>query len=287
MRSLALLANHGSGSGDAAEVAELLRAAGAEVAEFEIGDWERAASSGAERIAVAGGDGSIGCAAAAAGAARVPLAVIAVGTANDFAGAVELPGDVEAACELAARGERMRPMELGRAGGRPFVNVASVGLAPVAAEGAQDLKERLGALAYPVGAVGAGVSAEPVACAVRCDDREAFRGETWQVSIACLGAFGGGASLEADAGDGLLDLVVIEGSSRARLVKHAYGLRVGSVEGQKGVIDARCAEIELELEDEDAKLNVDGELVEASELAGEDGAIRFEAERAAFDLIVG
>ena len=118
------------------------------------------------------------------------------------------------------------------------------------------------------------------------DGEELFAGEAWQVSVACMGAFGGGASLEADAGDGLLDLVVIEGSGRARLVKHAFGLRVGSVEGQKGVIDARCARISVTIRDEAASLNVDGELVEAAELE-RDGEILFEAERAAFELVVG
>ena len=38
-----------------------------------------------ERIAVAGGDGSIGTVAALAGELDVPLAVIPTGTANDFA----------------------------------------------------------------------------------------------------------------------------------------------------------------------------------------------------------
>lgn len=286
MPSIALLANPGSGSGEARSVADLLREHGAEVSEHEIGDWETAARSGVERIAVAGGDGSLGSAAAAAAAAGVPLAVIATGTANDFAAAAGLPGGFEEACELAVRGERLRAMELGRAGGRPFVNVASAGLAPIAAEEADGLKEKLGALAYPVAAVGAGATAEPVDCVVGCEGGELFSGEAWQVSVACMGAFGGGASLEADARDGLLDLVVIEGSSRARLVKHAFGLRVGSVEGQKGVIDARCGRISLTLRGEGASLNVDGELVDAAELE-RDGEIIFEAERDAFELVVG
>jgi diacylglycerol kinase (ATP) len=285
MRSIVLLANPDSGDGGSARVAGLLREAGAEVTELPIGDWERAVEAGADRIAVAGGDGSIGCAAAAAGRAGVPLAVIATGTANDFAAAAGLPADVEAACTLAATGEELRAMELGRAGGRPFVNVASVGLAPTAAEEADGLKEKVGALAYPLGAAKAGATAEPVRCRVVCDGRELHDGEAWQVSIACLGAFGGGASFEADAGDGLLDLVVIEGSSRARLVKHAFGMRVGTVEGQKGVIDSRCGTVELTLEDEGECLNVDGELIEAAEL-DEDGSIHFEAARDAFGLVV-
>ncbi len=285
MPSIALLANPGSGSGGADQVAGLLRDAGAEVTEFEVSDWEAAANAGAERIAVAGGDGSIGCAAAAAAIAEVPLAVIAVGTANDFASAVGLPAGLEEACTLAASGTELRPMELGRAGGRPFVNVASVGLSPIAAEEADGLKEKLGALAYPVGAAKAGATAEPVRCRVSVDGRRIHDGEAWQVSISCLGAFGGGATLEADAGDGLLDLVVIEGSSRARLVKYAYGLRLGTVEDHKGVTHTRCGLVELELIDGGC-LNIDGELVESGEVESE-GAIRFEATRDAFNLVVG
>ena len=47
---------------------------------------------GPERIAVAGGDGTIGSVAELAGRLGVPLAVIPTGTANDFARAHELPG---------------------------------------------------------------------------------------------------------------------------------------------------------------------------------------------------
>ena len=74
-------------------------------------------------------------------------------------------------------------------------------------------------------------------------------------------------------------------SDTARLAKHAYGLRVGAVEGQKGVIDERCSTIELRLEGEES-LNVDGELIAAADLA-DAGVISFRAERDAFELIVG
>jgi diacylglycerol kinase family enzyme len=86
-----------------------------------------------ERIAVAGGDGSVGCAAEAAGRAGIPLAVVPVGTANDFARALELPLDPAEACRLAVQGEKTRLLELAWIEERPFVNAASVGLSPVAA----------------------------------------------------------------------------------------------------------------------------------------------------------
>ena len=75
-------------------------------------------------------------------------------------------------------------------GARPFVNVASGGLAAVAARRAHPLKKRLRQLAYLWGAVRAGAVLGPVGCRVRCDGRELFRDEAWQVIVACSGAFG-------------------------------------------------------------------------------------------------
>ena len=285
MGRIALIANPGSGSGDAERVADLLADAGADVEMIPIGEADRAGSSGADRIAVAGGDGSVGIAAAAAGPAGVPLAVIPCGTANDFANTVGLPAAIEDAAHLAVTGAELRRFELAHAGDLPFVNVASAGLAPAAAEEADGLKERLGALAYPVGAVGAGLNSEPIACRIVADGETLFEGDAWQVSIASSGAFGGGSTLLTDSSDGLLDVVVIERSSRARLVKVAYGLTIGTVEDQAGVISARAKEVGLSV-DTSEPLNVDGELIEAGTLAA-DGAISFTANRSGFDLVVG
>jgi diacylglycerol kinase family enzyme len=285
MLTLALLANPDSGAGESERVAELLAADGAEVRTFAISDWRDAASAGADRIVVAGGDGSLGCAAEAASEAGVPLAVVPTGTANDFARRRDLPSELEEACALAARGGHRIPLELAHAGTRPFLNVASAGLSPAAAEEAEDLKGRMGALAYPAGAVKAGATAQPIAVTVLCDGELLYEGAAWQVSIASSGAFGGGVELAADQMDGRLDVVVIEGSGRARLVRYAVGMTTRSLEDQEGVRTSRCERVELRLADGEETLNVDGEIVPAAELA-EDGAVAFTVEAAAFELVV-
>jgi diacylglycerol kinase family enzyme len=284
MPTLALLVNPGSGEGEAGRVAGLLAEGGAEVRRFPISEWRGAAASGADRIVLAGGDGSLGCAAQAAAEAGVPLAVVPTGTANDFARRRGLPSDLEEACDLAVAGGRTVPLELARAGSRPFLNVASAGLSPAAAEEATDLKKRLGALAYPAGALKAGATVQPVRAVVDCDGERLFAGDAWQVSVASSGAFGGGAELVADQLDGRLDVVVIEGGGRARLVKHAVGMTTRSLEGQEGVRTARCERAELSL-DGDEMLNVDGEIVPFAELAG-GTALPFTVRAAAFELIV-
>jgi diacylglycerol kinase family enzyme len=275
---LALLANPESGRGQAPDAERLLREHGAEVRRFELDDRDAVVEWGPERIAVAGGDGSIGCSAEAAAKAAVPLAVIPTGTANDFARALDLPFDLDAACRLAVAGERVRRLELAWLGERPFVNAASLGLSPAAARRAHGIKRLLGPLAYSVGALHAGLTARPVACRVGCDGETLFTGSAWQVTIASTGAFGGGSQVEADPHDGRLDVVVIEARSRAWLVMHAYGLRRGRVEAQSGVHSARAHSIEVHAED--GGFNVDGEVVDAEHAS-------FRVEPEAFGLVSG
>ncbi len=276
---MALLANPASGSGEAEEVERLLRARGLEVERFDLDHADDAVSIAPRRVVVAGGDGSVGCAAAVAARTRVPLGVIAVGTANDFARALCLPTEIDAAVELAAAGERTTCLDLGRAGERPFVNAASAGLSPVAARSAHGLKRVLGSLAYTAGALRAGLFAEPVAARVTVDGEPAFDGPAWQVIVGLTGAFGAGAEVDANPSDGRLDLVAIEAESRARLIIHGYGLRRGAVESQRGVVSVRGSRIAVETDGE-AGFNVDGELVS-------ERALEFSVEPQAFEVVVG
>jgi diacylglycerol kinase (ATP) len=284
MPRLALLANPESGTGEADRVAAVLRAHDGEVTSFGLDQLEQAREARAERYVVAGGDGSIGSVAELAAAARAPLAVVPVGTANDFARALGIPLDASQAAALAATGHRTRRLDLARARGkdldeRAFVNAASVGLSPVAAHKAHGLKRLLGPFAYALGAIRAGLGSRPLRCRLVCDGSEAFLGDAWQVTVASTGAFGGGAEVDADPGDGLLDAVVIEAGSRVALVVRAYGLRAGTVTSQRGVHSFTAATVELEVPP-GTPYNIDGELVEA-------GPARFEVERRAVEVVTG
>jgi diacylglycerol kinase (ATP) len=255
---IAIAANTASGGGfDPAPLLAALPAAEL----FACDDREGIAAAAPDRIVVAGGDGTIGPLAELAGRLGVPLAVIPVGTANDFARAHGLPTDLRAAADLAATGTRTRALELGRlADGRPFVNVASAGLASVAARNAKPLKARLGPLAYGVGATRAAATAHPLEVTVHVDGREVFAGGCWQAIVAVSGAFGGGSSVdEARPDDGALDIVILPAGSRIGLARRAWGLRRGTIAQQRSVEHARGTTIEVELP-RGAEINVDGEI---------------------------
>lgn len=280
---LVLVANARSGSAtDAEAIGAKLRARGAEVTALDVGEARGAAEPSPERIVVAGGDGSIGEAARAAAAASIPLAVVPTGTANDFARALELPTDVDAACALAADPDAATaPFELARAGERPFVNAASCGLSVVAARRAAPLKPRLGPLAYAAGALRAGATGRALAVRVTADDRLVFDGRAWQVVVGATGAFGGGSGLDAaDPSDGLLDVAVLsaDGGRRA-LVRHAWALRLGRITRQPGVTHARARRVEVRAT-AGVRWNVDGELCAVEPAV-------FTAERGALDVVVG
>jgi diacylglycerol kinase family enzyme len=255
---IAIAANRASGGGlDPAPLLE--RMPGAEI--FDDVEAGRIVAYDPDRLVVAGGDGTIAPFAWLAGWLDVPLAVIPTGTANDFANAHGLPADVHEAAELAATGAHTRTHDLGHlADGHPFVNVASAGLASVAARRAQPLKHRLGPLAYAVGAVRAAATAHPLRTTVRADGAEVFAGECWQAIVAVSGAFGGGSGVaEADPHDGTLDVVVLPAGSRLGLARRAWGLRTQTIARQGGVEHARGTVIEVDLPP-GTELNVDGEI---------------------------
>jgi diacylglycerol kinase (ATP) len=255
---IAVAANRASGGG--LDPAPLVAAVpGAEL--FGLDELDRIADWQPDRIAVAGGDGSIAPLADLAGRLDVPLAVIPAGTANDFARAHGLPTDPAQALELAATGAATRALELAwLADGHPVVNVASAGLASVAARRAEPLKPRLGPLAYAVGAVHAAATARPLPVTVRVDGEQAFAGRCWQTIVAVTGAFGGGSGVaDADPEDGVLDVVVLPAGSRIGLARRAWGLRPHTIAQQRGVEHARGQVIEVSLPD-GAELNVDGEV---------------------------
>lgn len=259
---LALVGNPGSGGGsDPAAVARALADAGHTVAEVPIDDVPDRVPGDVDRVVVAGGDGSVGPAAALAARHDVPLAVVATGTANDFARALGLPEDRDAAVALAARADAAtRRIDLATMAGRPWVNAASAGLSVVAARRAAPLKPRLGALAYAVGALRAGLTARAREVRVTCDGRLIHHGPAWQVVVAQTGAFGGGSEVgAAEPDDGALDVVVLPAGPRVALVRRAYGLRSGRIAAQADVPHDRGREIEVV---GPSAYNVDGEVCE-------------------------
>jgi len=163
------------------------------------------------------GDGLIG---AVAGALRdMPDAILGVlpgGRGNDFARMAGLPLDPVAACDVLAHG-RPTPVDMGEAGDRTFLGIASLGFDSDANRIANAAPPQLGRLVYLYGALRALVAWKPARFDVEIDgERTEFEG--WSVAAANSGFYGGGMRLAPHArlDDGALDVILIGACSPLR-----------------------------------------------------------------------
>ena len=192
------------------------------------------------------GDGVAG---AVAGAARThPEAVIGVlpgGSGNDFCRHTGIPGDALEACSVIAHGEP-RPIDLGEANGVPFLGIASLGFDSEANAAANAAPRALGRGIYVYGALSAIARWRPASFEVRADDHvERFEG--WSVICANTSVYGAGMFVapQARVDDGLLDVVLIRKTSRARFLASFPKVFKGEHVREENVTVRRAREVEV------------------------------------------
>lgn len=266
---IALVVNPNSGAGQGSDdLAARLRGPGRDVEVFTIDDVDEAAASGADRVVVAGGDGSIGCVFAACAAVGASLAILPAGTANDFARAIGVPADFEQAIEVAIDPDaRHRTVWGATLDGHPFVNVASIGLAVNAAREAAPFKSKLGPVAYALGAVIAGAKGKQVHCRVSVDGEQVYEGDVWQALVAASGSFGGVVQLpDSDPETAEMELFVVESRSRLTLIRRVWGMRSSGGRGGTRFFQGHSIRVDV---DPDLLWNVDGEILDLGDVTAE------------------
>ncbi|MCU0258284.1 MAG: diacylglycerol kinase family lipid kinase [Solirubrobacteraceae bacterium] len=228
MRRVLLIANPTSGGGKVPrllpQVRERLSALGVEHRTETTRDLAHARELTLEALALGeipvafSGDGVAGAVAGAAAHRDAVIGVLPGGSGNDFCRHTGIPGDALAACETLARGEP-RPIDLGEANGVPFLGIASLGFDSEANAAANAAPRALGRAIYVYGALSALARWRPASFEVEADgERLAFEG--WSVICANTSVYGGGMFVAPDAriDDGLLDLVAIRKTGRARFL---------------------------------------------------------------------
>jgi YegS/Rv2252/BmrU family lipid kinase len=190
---------------------------------------------GERSLVVAGGDGSLHLVVTRLHARgelqERPLALVPLGTGNDLARAVGLPLDPADAARLVLAG-RHRPIDLleDDAGGL-VVNAVHVGVGAEAAVSAGRLKPLLGLLAYPLGALAAGLRSTGWRLRVVVDGRVLAddHRRALMVGIGNGPSIGGGSELLPGAlpDDGLLDVMVSRATGPFARARYAAALQAG------------------------------------------------------------
>lgn len=216
-------------------------------------------------LVVAGGDGSLHLVAnrlrRLGRLDQVGVGLVPLGTGNDFARAAGIPLDAHAAAIALTTARPHRFDLLEDDTGRVVVNAAHAGLGAEAAAVAADHKPRLGPLAYPLGALLAGLREEGWALGVSVDGTAIASGERLlMVGVANGPTIGGGTPLcpVARADDGRLDVVVVAAVGPAARAGFAAALRAGTHLDRDDVHHLRGTRVQIS--GEPVRHNLDGEL---------------------------
>lgn len=220
-----------------------------------------------DTVIVGAGDGSLSALAGMLSERKVRLGVIPLGTANDFARTLNIPKDLKKAVEILKAGY-VEPVDLGCAGDRCFLNVASIGLGvEVAGKMNNKLKKWVGPLAYGVAAFEAFSQRRPIHFKLTYKDpgkdgQEMVREfKALQVAIANGRYFGGGivSAPNAALDNSLLAVTVMEEMGFLELARLIPGLLDGSYVKHPKVEHFNTTEVQVETR-HPHRVNLDGEV---------------------------
>jgi lipid kinase YegS len=234
---------------------------------WEAGDGihlaARAADRGTDVVVACGGDGTLNEVVNGLDGREIPLGVVPLGTANDFARQTGIPEDADHAMDVILRRKPVR-IDTASMNGRRFLNVSTGGVgAEATAETPADFKASLGPLAYAITAVRKLAGSEARHASFTS---AGFSLDTEFLAFAVGSArvTGGGTIMTPDASvtDGLLDLCVIEAMSRRDFARLAMSVKRGEHLGLPGVHYAQLPWLKV-TGTEPLTVNVDGESLQA------------------------
>jgi len=220
---------------------------------------------GFECVAVAGGDGTVNEAVNGyVGVAREDqaLAVIPLGTGNDFAKMLGVGGDWRVACDRIAEGRRRR-VDAGRCNGRVFANGIGAGFDAQVALEANGIRWLRGNAVY-----GLALARTLLLRYVTPNARIVHDGGVIESPITMLAAangttYGGAFRIapDGDIADGLLDLMVAKRLSRAGIIGFIPHVLRGTHVGRAGVtmLRTKCVTVET---GEPIVVHADGEIID-------------------------
>jgi lipid kinase YegS len=229
------------------------------------GEWltSQAADRGTDVVIACGGDGMLNEVVNGLDGRDVPLGVVPLGTANDFARQTGIPEDADHAMDVILRHKPVR-IDTASMNGRRFLNVSTGGMgAEATAETPADFKASLGPLAYAITAIRK-LASDQVRHANFSSAGFELDADFLAFAVGSARVTGGGTMMTPDASvtDGLLDLCVIEAMSRRDFAMLSLRIKDGEHVGLPGVHYAQLPWLKV-TGTEPLSVNLDGEGLEA------------------------
>lgn len=222
--------------------------------------------AGTRRIVVAGGDGSLHAVVAALHRRNElsdkTLALLPLGTGNDFARGTGIPLGIEDAARLVVAGEPRKVDLIVDETGEIVVNSAHVGAGAQASRKGAAWKSRLGRLGYPIGALLTAVNPPTSRLLIEVDGRivNDVDRPVLMVAVGNGASVGGGTDLtpEADPEDGLIDIMISRAVTPLAKLGYAVRLTRGEHHERDDVLYLRGREVSVR--GNDFWVSADGEI---------------------------
>jgi undecaprenyl-diphosphatase len=230
--ALLVVSPHAGSSRHLAHAKKLIKQRGVHVrAELDVSELGRlrellATADAPQLVIAAGGDGTVGAVAGCLAGGEHALAILPLGTSNDYARSLEIPMNVRLASMLLASG-RVRKVDVGRVvetdgTAKYFVHAATAGVNVNFAKLATraSVRARLGRLTYLVAAVYAMREREPVSCVLE-QDGDSEQLDLLQLSVVNAPIVGGALEVsieESRPDDHRLAVIAVEDVAPPRLL---------------------------------------------------------------------
>ncbi|WP_328519029.1 diacylglycerol/lipid kinase family protein [Kribbella sp. NBC_00359] len=258
MRRVALVVNPTAGRGLGARIAPVVRerlaAAGLTVDVFATSCAEdvgrisaEVVASGADAVALIGGDGTIHLGAQVLAKSGMPFGVIPAGTGNDFARGIGVPlKDPAAAADLIVAG-KTRTVDLAVAKDEYITTVVAGGFDSLVNRRANAMRWPKGNSRYTVATLAELRTFKPLEYVVTVDG-EVIETKAMLVAVGTGPTYGGGLQIcaGADIDDGLLDVTIIQPVSRLTLLQMFPKLSKGTHVGHPMLRTFRGRSVRLE-----------------------------------------
>lgn len=211
-------------------------------------------------ILIAGGDGTVDSVlnAMMKKGIKLPIAILPVGTANDFGKFIEMPHNITEACKRIVK-SKPQPVDIGKINDKYFINVASTGLfTDISQKTDVHLKNAIGKLAYYIKGLEELPNFRKLDVKIRSKEYN-YDGQMYLL-LLFNGKTAGNLNLatRADIQDGMLDLILFKAVQVIELLPLFLKVLRGDHLDSEKVVYFKTNDVLIECK-EDIVTDIDGE----------------------------